>query len=308
VETTRQEVPASGVRVITANGITLSYETYGSSADEPLLMIMGLGTQLPDWDRRFCDDLVRQGFFVIRFDNRDCGLSQRFDGVPDMAAIRRGDRTSLTYTLDDMAEDAVGLLDALEIDRAHIVGASLGGMIAQIVAIRRPDRVRSLCSLMSSTGDPAVGRADPVVMELIRRPVPDTRQDVIDAAVERSRTLAGTGFAFDEAAARLRAASAYDRAHYPAGRLRHQAAAVAAGDRTAALSHLSVPTVVVHGSDDRLVDISGGKATADAIRGASLEVIDGMGHGIPVGAWPQIMRAVVRNARRARDRPARLPS
>lgn len=294
-----REVLASGCLEVNANGIRLCYETYGESRADPLLMIMGLGTQLPDWDRNFCDDLVRQGFFVIRFDNRDCGLSQRFSGVPDFAAIRSGDLNSLTYTLDDMAADAVGLLDALSIESAHILGASLGGTIAQIVSIRWPDRVRSLCSIMSSTGDPRVGRADPDVLELIRQPAPDTRQGVIDAAVERARALAGPGFPFDETAVRLRATSAYDRAHYPAGRLRHQAAAIAASDRTGALGRLSVPTVVIHGSADRLVDVSGGRATADAIPGALLEVVDGMGHGIPAEAWPQIMRAVVRNARRA---------
>lgn len=295
------DVPVSGVQEATANGIRLCYETYGSMVDEPMLMVMGLGTQLPDWDRGFCDDLVREGFFVIRFDNRDCGLSQRFEGLPDLPAIRRGDLSSLTYTLDDMADDVIGLLDALEIRSAHLVGASLGGVIAQLAAIRRPDRVRSLCSIMSSTGDPAVGWADPDAMELIRRPVPDSRQDVIDGAVERSRALAGTGFPFDEAAARLRVAAAYDRAHHPAGRLRHQAAAVAAVDRTVALGQLSVPTAVIHGSEDRLIDVSGGRATAAAIPGAVLEIVEGMGHGIPAQAWPQIMRAIVRNARRVRE-------
>ena len=299
MKTSRQEVPTSGVQEITANSTRLCYETYGTADGAPLLMIRGLGTQLPDWARAYCDDLVREGFFVIRFDNRDCGLSQRFAGVPDLAAIRRGDLTSLPYALDDMAEDAVGLLDALEIPSAHVLGASLGGMIAQIVTIRWPGRVRSLCSIMSSTGDRAVGQADPAALELVRVPAPDTRDGVVSTAIARSRALAGSGFPFDEDAVRRRAAAAYDRAHYPAGRLRHQAAAVAASDRTAALAGVAVPTVVVHGSEDRLVDVSGGRATAAAVPGASLEIVDGMGHGLPAAAWPQIMRAVVRNARRA---------
>lgn len=285
-------------RTITANGVSIRCETYGEPADAPLLMIMGLGAQLTAWDRAFCDDLVDAGFYVIRYDNRDIGLSEHMGGSPDLDAIRRGDLTTLPYTLDDMAADAVGVLDALRIERAHVLGASMGGMIAQTVAIGWPERVLSLCSIMSSTGDRAVGQADPAVMELMRRPAADTREGVIEAAVERSRALAGD-LSFDEEGARARAAAAYDRDCDPAGRLRQQAAVIASGDRTSALRQLDVPTVVVHGSADRLVDLSGGRATAAAIPGARLEIVCGMGHGIPGDVWPQIMRVVVRNARRA---------
>jgi pimeloyl-ACP methyl ester carboxylesterase len=293
-------------RSVVANGITLCCATYGDPADPPLLMIMGIGTQLDGWDRGLVDGLVDAGFFVIRFDNRDVGLSQRIDGHPDLAAIRRGDLRTLPYTLDDMAADAVGLLDSLGIGRAHVLGASMGGMVAQLVAIHWPDRVLSLCAVMSSTGDRSVGQADPAVLELMRRPAPDTREGVVQAAVERSRALAGSGFPFDEDAARDRAAAAYDRAHDPASRLRQQAAAIASTDRTGALGALRIPTVAIHGDEDRLVDVSGGRAIADAVPGAWLEVVSGMGHGIPPGAWPQIIAAVRRNADRvtapSRDR------
>jgi pimeloyl-ACP methyl ester carboxylesterase len=286
-------------RTVTANGITLCCATYGDPTDEPLLLIMGIGTQLDGWDRDACHALVGAGFYVIRYDNRDVGRSQWIEGTPDLDAIRAGDLRTLPYTLDDMAADAVGLLDALGLERAHIVGASMGGMVAQLVAIHWPERVRSLCTVMSTTGDHAVGRADTAVLELMRRPAVGTRESVIDAAVERSRALAGSGFPFDAEAARARAAAAYDRAHHPAGLQRQQAAVVAAADRTAALRELRVPTVAVHGSDDRLVDPSGSRAIASAVPDARLEIVEGMGHGIPPEAWPQLVAAIRRNADRA---------
>lgn len=300
---TRPDLRAEVTRTVAANGISLRCATYGDPGDEPLLLVMGIGTQLDGWDRGFCDGLVDAGFFVIRFDNRDVGQSQRIEGTPDLAAIRRGDLSTLPYTLEDMAADCVGLLDALRIERAHVLGASMGGMVAQHLAIGWPARVLSLCTVMSSTGDRAVGRADPAVMELMRRPAPATRDEVVEAAVERSRALAGSGFPFDEDAARRRAAAAHDRAHDPAGRTRQQAAAIASVDRTPALRELRVPTVAVHGSDDRLVGISGGRAIADAVPGAWLEVVEGMGHGIVPGAWTQIISAIRRNADRATATP-----
>ncbi len=300
---THHDSRAEVTRSVTANGITLRCATYGDPNDAPLLLIMGIGTQLDSWDREFCDGLVDAGFYVIRFDNRDVGLSERIEGTPDLAAIRAGEHSTLPYTLDDMAADVVGLLDVLHLERAHILGASMGGMVAQLVAINWPERVLSLCTIMSSTSDAAVGQADTAVLELMRRPAPPTREGAIEAAVERSRALAGSGFPFDKEAARRRAVAAYERAHEPAGRLRQQAAAIAAPDRTSALRQLSVPTVAIHGSDDRLVDISGGRAIADAVPGAWLEVVDGMGHGIVPGAWPQIIAAVRRNANRATALP-----
>jgi pimeloyl-ACP methyl ester carboxylesterase len=303
VGSTRHDLRAEVTRSVAANGITLRCATYGETGGEPLLMIMGIGTQLDGWDLGFCDGLVDAGFFVIRFDNRDVGLSDRMPGQPDIAAIRGGDLRTLPYTLDDMAADAVGVLDALGIERAHVLGASMGGAVAQHLALQWPERVLSLCSIMSSTGDPSVGRADPAVLELMRRPAPSTREGVIEAAVERSRVLAGGGFPFDEGAARARATAAYERAHLPDGRLRQQAAAIATVDRTPALRELRVPTVAIHGSDDRLVAISGGQATAAAVPGAWLETIHGMGHGIVPGAWTQIINAIRRNADRATTLP-----
>lgn len=291
----RSEVTGS----ITANGIRLCYEVTGDPSDEPLLLIMGLGTQLDGWDPGLRDALADAGFRVIRYDHRDVGLSQRVEGTPDLDAIRRGDLATLPYTLDDLAADAVGLLEALEIKQAHVLGASMGGMVAQLVAINWPERVLSLCTVMSSTGDRAVGQADPAIMEVMRRPAPSTRVGVVEAAVQRARALAGSGFAFSEESARARAVAAYDRNHDPAGRLRQTAAAIAAVDRTSALRELRLPTVAIHGSDDRLVAPSGGRAIADAVPGAWFELVDGMGHGIVTEAWPQIISAIRRNADRA---------
>lgn len=297
----RKDLRPDVTRTVTANGITIRCARYGDPADPVLLLVMGIGTQLDGWDMEFCDDLVDAGFCVVRFDNRDVGMSQHFAGTPDVEAIRRGDLSSLPYRLDDMAADAVGLLDALGVERAHVLGASMGGMVAQLMAIHWPDRVLSLCAIMSTTGDRSVGQADPAVLELMRRPAPSARADVIEAAVERSRALAGRGFPFDEDAARARAVAAFERAHDPLGRLRQQAAVVAAPDRTEQLRRLRVPTVAIHGNDDRLVDISGGRAIADAVPGAWLEVVDGMGHGIAAEARPQIIAALRRNADRATE-------
>ncbi|MGC0362014.1 pimeloyl-ACP methyl ester carboxylesterase [Streptomyces sp. SAI-124] len=241
---------------------------------------------------------------MIRFDNRDVGLSERIEGTPDLAAIRRGDLSTLPYTLKDMAADSVGLLDALGIDRAHILGASMGGMVAQLMAIHWPERVRSLCLIMSSTGDRSVGQADPATMALMRRPAPATREGVVEAAVERSRALAGGRASRSTRTRHEPVRPRRTTAHTtPAGRIRQQAASIASADRTPELRGLRVPTVAIHGTDDRLVDISGGRAIADAVPGAWLEAVDGMGHGIVPEAWPQIIAAICRNAARPTASP-----
>lgn len=285
-----------------ANGLQICYETCGKVDDPPLLLVMGLGAQLIAWDERFCRALADRGFYVIRFDNRDIGLSSKLESgpTPDVAAVMGGDMSSASYRLSDMADDAVGLLDALGIARTHIVGASMGGMIVQTMAIEHPDRVLSMASIMSTTGSPDVGRANPEAMAALLTPRPNTREEAIEAGM-RATAITGTspGFRADEAAVRARITAAYDRSSYPIGMARQLVAVMASGDRTEALKSVTAPTVVIHGEADVLVTPTGGAATAAAIPGAKLVTVPGMGHGLPEGAWPVIIDAIVENTRRA---------
>jgi pimeloyl-ACP methyl ester carboxylesterase len=287
-----------------ANGIDIEYETFGDPTDPVMLLIMGLGGQLIAWDADFCNRLAAHGFRVIRFDNRDVGLSTKIEAgpVPDIMAVIQGDRSSVSYSLEDMAADATGLLDALGIEKAHIVGVSMGGMIAQVVAIDHPDRVLSLASIMSTTGDPSVGAPTPEAMAVLMRPPPQERDDVIAGEVETHKAIGSPGFPVDEERTRRRAAAAYDRSFYPQGVARQVAAVVAASDRTEGLSHIDVPTVVIHGTADPLVTPSGGEATAKAVPGPELIMVEGMGHELPPGAWETVVEAVVRNAAKAGSR------
>jgi pimeloyl-ACP methyl ester carboxylesterase len=284
-----------------ANGIDICYETFGNSSDPALLLVMGLGAQMILWDEAFCEQIASRGFQVIRFDNRDTGLSSKIEGgpPPDIAAAMGGDTSSASYTLKDMASDAAGLLGALGIEKAHIVGASMGGMIVQQMAIDHPDRVLTLCSIMSTTGDRTVGQGTPEALALLMGPAPTNRDEAIEASVKSTQVLLGPGFAFDEAKVRERAARIYDRMNYPVGFARQLVGIVASGDRTPELRKLSVPTLVIHGADDPLVTLSGGEATAAAIPGARLLVIPGMGHSTPEEAWPEIIDAIVANTERA---------
>jgi pimeloyl-ACP methyl ester carboxylesterase len=287
-----------------ANGIDIEYETFGDPTDPVMLLIMGLGGQLIVWDDELCTQLADHGFRVIRYDNRDVGLSTKIEGgpVPDVMAVVQGDRSSVPYSLDDMAADATGLLDALGIENAHVVGVSMGGMIAQVVAIDHPGRVLSLASIMSTTGDPSVGAPTPEAMAVLMRPPAEERDEVIAAEVESTRAIGSPGFPFDEERTRSRAAAKYDRSFYPQGVARQVAAVVSAADRTERLSHIDVPTVVIHGTADPLVTPSGGEATAKAIPGAELIMVEGMGHELPPGSWPTVVDAVVRNAAKAGSR------
>jgi pimeloyl-ACP methyl ester carboxylesterase len=265
-----------------------------------MLLIMGLGGQLIVWEDEFCLELAGRGFHVIRYDNRDVGLSTKFDDrpVPDVMEVIQGDHSSVAYSLDDMAQDAVGLLDALGIERANVVGASMGGMIAQLVAINHPERVLSLASIMSTTGDPAVGAPTAEAISVLVTTPPEGREATIEHEVETTRLIGSPGFPFDEERVRRRAAAAYDRSFYPAGVVRQVAAVILASDRTERLGRIDVPTVVIHGSADPLVTLSGGEATAKAIPGAELVVIDGLGHEVQPGARPTIIGAIVANASR----------
>jgi pimeloyl-ACP methyl ester carboxylesterase len=279
-----------------ANGIELEYEVFGDEAAPPLLLVMGLGAQMIAWDDAFCTQLAARGHRVIRFDNRDVGLSTKTGGpLPDIMACLAGDASSATYTLHDMADDAVGLLDVLGIPAAHVVGASMGGMIAQTIAIRHPERVLTLCSIMSTTGASDVGAPTPEAMQELLRPVSTTKEEYLEASVRSSKVIGSTGFPFDEERTRQRAELHFDRCYHPMGVARQLAAILASGDRTDALGKVAVPTVVIHGDADPLVTPTGGEATAKAVPNAEHVVVEGMGHDLPEGAWPQVIDAIVAN-------------
>jgi pimeloyl-ACP methyl ester carboxylesterase len=285
---------------ITANGIQIEYDTFGRRGDPPLLLIVGLAWQLIHWDEGLCEQLARRGHYVIRFDNRDAGLSTKLaeSGIPDIGQIikarMKGEVIRPPYTLEDMADDAVGLLDALEIEKAHICGISMGGMIAQTIALNHRERILSLISIYSQTGNPALPSPTPEALECLLTPPPMGREANIIYTLDVWRTFSGTGFAPDEDWYRKIAAQAYDRAFYPEGVARQLAAVLTQKNRKPDLGSVCVPTLVIHGADDPLVPVEGGKDTAEAIPGAELIIIDGMGHDLPHGgAWPQIVDAIV---------------
>jgi pimeloyl-ACP methyl ester carboxylesterase len=287
-----------------ANGIQLEYEVVGDPAARPLLLVQGLGAQLVSIEERFCAELAARGFMVIHFDNRDVGLSTRLDRAeaPELAAVFEGDRSSLAYTLEDMADDAAGLLDAVGVRRAHLAGVSLGGMVAQLVAVRHPGRVLSLASIMSTTGDRRVGQPSAEGAGVLFTPMPAERDRYLEQAVQNAMIgSAGTAFPFDAEAVRQAAARGYDRAYYPDGVARQLAAALAATDRTEALRSLRVPTLVVHGDADKIIGVSGGEATAAAAPGARLLRIPGLGHELPQGVWATLADAIAENADRSGD-------
>ena len=272
------------------SGIEIAYERFGDRDAPPVLLVMGLGRQMLGWLDEFCSALVACGLHVIRFDNRDVGLSTHVHDAPppDVRAALSGDSSSATYTVSDMAADSVGLLDALALDSAHIVGASMGGMIAQTIAIEYPDRVRSLTSIMSTTGDDTVGQATQEALGALLSAPAASRQEAVDRTVSTFRIIGSPGFEFDEAGVRERAGLAYDRAHDPLGVARQIVAVLASGDRTASLRSVNLPTLVLHGAQDPLIGVSGGRATADAVPDAELVVFDGMGHDLPRALWPEI--------------------
>jgi pimeloyl-ACP methyl ester carboxylesterase len=284
------------------NGVELEYETVGDPAGRPLLLVQGLGAQLISIEDGLCQELASRGFLVIRYDNRDAGLSSWFDaaGPVNLAAIWGGDHSSLAYTLEDMADDAAAVLDAAGVQSAHVAGISLGGMIAQLLATRHPARVRSLASVMSTTGDRAVGQPTGEAARVLVSSMPSDREGFIEQAVVNAKAIsAGTAFPFDAEAVRRGAARSYDRAYHPKGTGRQFAAILAAGDRTEALGRVRVPTLVVHGEEDQVIGVSGGEATAAAIPGARLLRVPGLGHELPPGFWPALADALAQNANRA---------
>ncbi|MEA2151876.1 MAG: hypothetical protein QOI18_109, partial [Solirubrobacteraceae bacterium] len=290
------------------NGITLCYETFGDRSDPTALLIRGLGTQMVAWHEDFCRQLAAHGFHVVRFDNRDIGHSTHLEGrPPSVAQLLRRSRTAAVYTLADMAEDASGLLAELDLAPAHVIGASMGGMIAQTLAARRPERVRSLVSIMSNTG--ALSNGQPALRLypfFLRRPT--AGRDAYVAHFERLFAAIGSpGLPREPDEIRELAQISYDRDHDPAGPGRQLAAILASGERTAELRQIVAPTLVVHGTADPLVRPSGGRATARAIKGAKLKTVQGMGHDLPRAVWTELIEAIVENAARAGGSPDRHP-
>ena len=264
-----------------ANGIEIEYETMGDPSARPLLLIGGLADQLIHWDDDLCRDLSRRGHFIIRYDNRDAGLSTKFDNAAS------------PYTLEDMADDAIGLLDALRIAKAHICGMSMGGMIAQTIAIRHPSRILSLISIYSATGNPELPQPKPEIMKFLMTPPPKEREANIEHMLGVFKALAGPGFPLDVEWTRKIMAESFDRCFYPQGFARQLVSILTQKDRRPALASVKVPTLVIHGTDDPLVPVEGGKDTAKAIPGAQLMLIEGMGHDLPHGgAWPRIVEAI----------------
>ena len=281
---------------VTANGIKIEYETFGDPAHPAMLLIMGLGMQLTRWPVELVDALVARGYYVIRHDNRDIGLSTHFDqaGKPSLPRVVLtrlfGMRPRLAYYLSDMADDAVGLLDALGIDRAHIVGASMGGMIAQHVAARYPARTRSLTSVMSTTGRRGLPRATPEAMAVLtKRPLKADLATIVDFGVKAARAVGSPAYPAPEARLREKTTLDFHRSFHPVGALRQMAAIVADGDRRELLSKITAPTLVIHGLADPLVPVEGGKDTAASITGAALHLIPGMGHDLPLELVDEIV-------------------
>jgi pimeloyl-ACP methyl ester carboxylesterase len=290
---------------IKKNGIQIEYDTMGDPSSPPLLLIMGLGGQLIHWDDGFCRQLADKGLFIIRYDHRDSGLSTKYEQaeaagpVDFIDALGQGRSNDPPYSLNDMADDAVGLLDALEIKKAHICGASMGGMIAQILAIRHPQRLLSLISIYSTTGNPDLPLPEPKAMEALMTPPPTDRRAYIEFNVKTHRAMAGSGYPFDEEFIRNISAKSYDRAHYPPGVARQMLAVMAQENRKADLLSVKVPTLVIHGTTDPLVPAAHGRDTADAISGAQLQLVEGMGHDLPRkdGPWLQVIDAIATHTR-----------
>ena len=284
------------------DGVRIEYDTFGDLSDPAILLVMGFTAQMTAWEEGFCRQLVDHGHSVIRFDNRDCGLSSKTEGEPPnllalLAQVQSGQgvTSEVPYTLSDMAGDAVAVLDHLEIAQADVVGASMGGMIVQMLAIEHADRVRSMTSIMSTTGNPGVGQAKPEAMTALLAPPPTDRDGAITRGVELGRLISGPLFDADKAMVRM--TEAYDRSFHPQGAPFQMAAIAKTGDRTERLAGVTAPSLVVHGAVDPLIDVSGGEATAEAVPGAELLVIDDMGHDLPEPRWGDITGAIASVAR-----------
>ncbi len=292
-----------------ANGIELEYETFGDrETGRPLVILRGLGTQMIQWVPAFRDGLVSRGHYLVTFDNRDVGKSQWFDeaGVPSLpdlaAALREGREPPLAYTLHDMANDVVGLMDTLGIESAHIAGMSMGGMLTTVIGYRHPQRVRSLVAIMASTNNPALPPPTAAAMEALMSPAPRGREAFIAHHVRTSKVIASPGYPTPDEARAAMAARVYDRAFHPEGTARQYAAVVATGDRRKHIATITAPTLVIHGVDDPLVSVEGGRDIAANIPGAELLEIPGMGHDLPAGLADTIADAISDHTRKAEAR------
>jgi pimeloyl-ACP methyl ester carboxylesterase len=292
---------------VQANGISLEYESFGAANDPAVVLIMGLGAQLTRWTIPFCQKLAARGYRVIRFDNRDVGRSTHLRDAPVpnlgqlIGARMAGAPMDVPYTLADMAADTIGLLDALHIDKAHIVGASMGGMIAQLVAADYPERTLSLTSMMSTSGNPALPPPTPAAAAVLmtRSPDPANQEAYLSHGLSSLRTLASPGYPFDTDATRQRLLTDLDRGYNPEGYSRQIAAVGASGDRRAKLRTITAPTMILHGADDPLVPVAAGRDTAECIPNAELRILPGMGHDIPVALYDAIVDAIDAVARKA---------
>jgi len=291
------EIPYSGEKTAKIGPVEIAYDSFGDPSSPPMLLIMGLGAQMIRWDDAFCKAMAAQGHWVIRFDNRDVGLSTKFDqgGVPDLMSLIQGKKVDVPYTLKDMAADAIGLLDSLRIDSADVVGVSMGGMVAQTMAIDYPKRVRTLTSIMSSTGNPNLPRSTPEAMEVLLSPAASTRDGYITDQIKAAKVLHGPAFPLNEDYVRDYAGRCFDRCYHPQGFARQLGAILGSGSRSDALADVKIPALVIHGNVDPLVPVEGGKDTAKSIPGAKLLIIDGMGHSFPVEVVPQILQAILQH-------------
>jgi pimeloyl-ACP methyl ester carboxylesterase len=295
-------IPHQPPRMAHANGIELCYEIFGADGAEPMLMIMGLNAQMILWDDEFCRQLAARGFRVIRFDNRDIGQSTKFSGGKRLTAAELlklrflGIPVTAPYKLGDMANDVIGLLDVLGIQSAHLVGASMGGMIAQELTLTHPDRVRSLTSIMSSTGNPKLPQPTREAAALLLRPPPATLEEFVARFKQTWKILRVGSFPLDEAKDRERAERIYARGLNPAGAARQLRAILASGSRKERLGSVRTPTLVIHGTVDPLVRPAAGRETAASIPGAKLMMIEGMGHAMPISMWPDIIGAIADHA------------
>ncbi|MGO9772176.1 MAG: alpha/beta fold hydrolase [Roseiarcus sp.] len=285
----------AGEQIAKVGDLEICYQAFGAPSDPPLLLIMGLGAQMIVWEDDFCAALAARGFWVVRFDNRDVGKSTKIDWTPPadpgkaVATRKPGEKIPAPYLLNDMAGDAVGLMDVLGIASAHVVGASMGGMIAQELAIRWPERVRSLTSIMSTTGDPRLPPPSPEVMKVFTAPPPRTPEEYVEANVAAWRIFRGPGYPEDEKRDRARALRAAARGFNPEGTQRQLLAVYASGSRKKTLPSIVAPTLVIHGADDPLAPLAAGEDTAASIPGARLVVLPHMGHSLPVAVWPRII-------------------
>jgi pimeloyl-ACP methyl ester carboxylesterase len=290
----------SEVQRADVGAVQIAYETQGPPDGPPVLLVSGLGGQLISWDDGFCRRLTDRGLRVIRFDNRDVGLSTHLGDRPsDLEAALRGDADAIPYRLVDLADDAAGLVEHLGLDSAHVVGVSMGGMIAQQLAISHPDRVRSLTSIMSTTGHEDVGQPTEAAMAVLLAPPSANRDEYLERGVWSGSVLGSPAYPTDPEVLRERAGRGYDRAYDPPGVVRQLTAVLTTPDRTDELRRLSVPTVVIHGKDDPLVTVSGGEATAAAVPGAQLVLVDGMGHDLPEVLWPLVVDHIADLVQRA---------